>query len=1043
MTTAGNSSRATARACFRLAVTVVFFTCSSTARADERADAKDATLAVLSALPVPNGVFLSETPVQISQTHSRLAHELLREAVILSLGSRPGLVVLDEALEEANRGNSSGSKPALQLEAFIASKKLEVSLTRKQQGSDAASVVWSDSVQLTELKQPSNILPIQVNQNVGEQLGELTMENFSAILAAAERWSSGGIRDAIEKADFVTDSKEPIAAEESDPPRSSVSVQDIERSLHDMNFISQFTALRQAHRFQRTNETSRAVTGYLVRGYANLGLLTEHHWSPLSRGARARSLLYAQRMVASEPQSPTGYWHRAYAWALIGSHAMAIEDLRLANERVRSSSSASPSTTSPELPDWVGVIQSHCQFDDTALQAVPQNSASAQLAGVLLVVQSLAPKVQRRSVQIGRQVLQANPECGLLIDRMCDTKLFGTIRSMVQMAPASLDYNIRKRCAEMRELPNDLEQYLAESQGRSLDVGKVVSLLRGRNVPGSESGTLSWSTLAQLIEQERRVQIWRRLVFLDKSLSAPVDEVLPDALTILLGDPADRALAFNPATRALHLNLDELDATRRERLVNLLELKDLSSSSSPQVPAKAMLAVIANLIDSPSLDPRQVLALRTASDRDFPPMRATGSALHPKLDMVYPEIIGALEGGITRSTYEQLSFALLQVSPHCPTAWASIIRVNPGFAFSHRSLWSKEFAYDAQVLAAMADAKRNDTDPAERIQILQDYISLSPDYWAYQELAAIYKASSQLDLWKETLDEFLKLPSEGLQQSNVRVDIADWLMNQGDYETALPYVTEALESYSATSMYAGIRCYGGLGQLDKAILWYDRLNERYGNRELEFLQWCQRNGSPEVDRAYAAAARGVDVMVAQLPSEKLYAPALLMLAAGKLPRAEQLFSRAFENSTNARSRCFNGMFLVLVAQALGDENVRNAALKSMAALSDPTQATSIELAKILAAAVKEDSGRLDLDQVDQLLKSASSEDQTNLNFVVGRWLELHGQKDQAITHYNRVFKVSKARSYSVYGPAIFGLRRLDALPDDAFQPNSTSEIIAR
>ena len=42
---------------------------------------------------------------------------------------------------------------------------------------------------------------------------------------------------------------------------------------------------------------------------------------------KARSLLYAQRLVVRRPESPWGRWHRAYAYALAGRHRRAIEDL--------------------------------------------------------------------------------------------------------------------------------------------------------------------------------------------------------------------------------------------------------------------------------------------------------------------------------------------------------------------------------------------------------------------------------------------------------------------------------------------------------------------------------------------------------------------------------------------------------------------------------------------------------------------------------------------------------------------------------------------
>jgi hypothetical protein len=101
--------------------------------------------------------------------------------------------------------------------------------------------------------------------------------------------------------------------------------------LAAMNYISQYAALRLLHDAQRQEGESPALTADLVCAYANLGILTDFHLNTAHKVARARSLLYAQRLVAMQPRSPWGLWHRAYAHALAGSHAAALDDLRQAD----------------------------------------------------------------------------------------------------------------------------------------------------------------------------------------------------------------------------------------------------------------------------------------------------------------------------------------------------------------------------------------------------------------------------------------------------------------------------------------------------------------------------------------------------------------------------------------------------------------------------------------------------------------------------------------------------------------------------------------
>ena len=67
--------------------------------------------------------------------------------------------------------------------------------------------------------------------------------------------------------------------------------------------------------------------------------------------------------------------------------------------------------------------------------------------------------------------------------------------------------------------------------------------------------------------------------------------------------------------------------------------------------------------------------------------------------------------------------------------------------------------------------------------LLKKYITLSPDYWAYHDLAEGYKARKDEARWLSTLDEFLvKVEDHGLDHARVRVEIAKSMMGQGRFD---------------------------------------------------------------------------------------------------------------------------------------------------------------------------------------------------------------------------------------------------------------------
>ena len=124
----------------------------------------------------------------------------------------------------------------------------------------------------------------------------------------------------------------------------------IENRLGSLGFPEVFAAIKDLHALIRSDGESPARVGALVRGYALLGLLSEFQWHPAHKAYKARALLYAQRLVARQPNEAWGLWHRAFALALSGLHASAIADLKAAE------SLEGPAAKKAARPSWVEAI---------------------------------------------------------------------------------------------------------------------------------------------------------------------------------------------------------------------------------------------------------------------------------------------------------------------------------------------------------------------------------------------------------------------------------------------------------------------------------------------------------------------------------------------------------------------------------------------------------------------------------------------------------------------------------------------------------------
>ena len=313
--------------------------------------------------------------------------------------------------------------------------------------------------------------------------------------------------------------------------------EEIERGLSEMVFTSQLIALRQLHELVRSDGESPARLGALVRGYANLGMLTEFHWHPAHKVFKARALLYAQRMVAREPDPAYALWHRAYAFAAAGLHALALDDLKTAEKN---------SLPGDSRPDWGDLIEAHCRFDLDRLNPEQAGAESRQLAGLLRYLAIELGGDDGMIVAAGTELVQEMPECYRIHDGVCEHSgsaaedgMFTewllvagkTIYPRLLAAPDLSARAPRLRRSTTRAIPRT-------PSGRNMSAGRSSRALAEE--PSADGGEPSWACLGRLIAELSFVQVSGRVRFETSILDSSADEFVKESAPLVSGHAPER-----------------------------------------------------------------------------------------------------------------------------------------------------------------------------------------------------------------------------------------------------------------------------------------------------------------------------------------------------------------------------------------------------------------------------------------------------------------------------------------------------------------------
>ncbi len=713
----------------------------------------------------------------------------------------------------------------------------------------------------------------------------------------------------------------------------------VEEKLGALGLVDLVRAIRRVHAAIRADGESPARLGALIRGYATLGALTIHHWSAAHRAFEARSLLYAQRLVAKEEGSAFALRHRAFAEALAGRHAGAIKDLAAADGRGDAS----------EAPAWAGVIDACVRYDLPRLGAAkpPHDRLGAYLK--MLAVEQ--PGGTRQLVRAAEAVIQVDPDCSQAYDIISVHGGLSDQHKASVFGPQSFHEFLRSKLHAAEDLPEPARKALEGEDDADLD-----DALSQAGRAGSDDGEPSWGVLAHLARETRFVQAARRLYFMQNKWSVPVDDFWEAARPTIERHP------YRPFLGMLAGDPD--DRRDYEEFCKVYDRADLESSESmfifhiQHTPGPAR--------ESAKDDWNLVGAHNTSSVHDICIMLA----------------------GTRQELRPQFAGRLMEASPN--NAYAASVMVKYDWAGSQPKLdeWKERHGDSAAFLSALAAKLMELGRHDEARPLLTRYIIMSPDRSGYDKLAECQEKAGDEAGWLETLNAFLEdTESTGLDHATVQVKLARFYLEKRLPEKARPY------AYAATATWAGwaMKCAADvdeqLGDLESAGAWLQRTAERYPSSWADWYLFARRTGLAEPERAAKLAGAMARIPEALDP----YGLAFYHWIEGDASAA----LRALDPGDAPTDNLVLALNLALLQDQTGAAEERDRTVKHIVDEMKDAGPKTVQICQMLFASLADGAKPPDLAAIDAMIAPWQPQPRSICEYLVGRFLLNRGRVEDA------------------------------------------------
>jgi tetratricopeptide (TPR) repeat protein len=927
----------------------------------------------------------------------RLLRELARQAVLVAVRDELGLPTRDETLGEPASPSEEVASRRLRLETRIF---LDGKYQLRLFAAEESEPFWD-----AEGEYDFDVVSIYP-----ELAGKF------AALATAE------IAPALRSRGFGSEAGAKFAASDAAKPDEATL-----KLLGEMNFVSQFAAIRAAHRALKHDADSALWLETLIRGYTHLALLNEHLWSSRTEAFAARALLYAERLARQEPNAERGRWNRAYALALIGAHQAALNELHGDDSRVPLDASAVAET----MP-WAKLVEPYCRFQRKAFdQAAAEQPQNSELAALLQWELTRAYRHEPWIYQGGVKAMQTCPEAYGLYAELSRWTPLRISRTGAWGGPSVFSQRLVTRVAAAKGLPETVtakiksgasfgwEGLWKKMQGESLGSDSYLAplpmtvsreLISSANSAHDESEP-SWAVLGSLISEEQFVQA-ASLIRVSQNATEHSSDELISQLEPLVGDHRYWPFVASYA-----------DGVRRnpDRIAELF--RDLKVVD----PRGNMLWLFYQMWSVRGPNDEWLgweLTQRTVWSRSF-----TLPGLSEPIYSVAP----ACQDRLNAEGWRRLLQEVAEASPYSPTAIRLPITRDPNPTAEKMVAWRRDAGEDPELWNTLGDVSYRLKDLPGAVECYERSIEISPSYDAATDLAACYREQGQDAKWQQALEAQLLQEDLGLEHSNVHYQIAERLMSQHKWEDAETHAVAAANlSWSASGLEIASRCLEGSRKWEDSERWIAEAVRQYPTHMgYEWFFWCRRTGRGELEEArkYAEKFFAEPTIRRTLAGSTRMAVYRTMEDSPREALAEwQAFADLCGEKESVWDKVWRFAHTAVLADRLGEATVKEQALRLILSTAEENSWEKSEpesyvvLTRLCDALSEEPLGEKTLAEFDDALARTAGYWPCNYSYFMGAALEERGLKERAELYYRHA---AFDGPFDCYNATLAGMRLVE------------------
>ena len=885
-----------------------------------------------------NVVALTATEISpVQEMGGILLRELIRQGLLIAAQDELGLGTIDPSLGESIPAEDSPR-------SFPFTVKIATQSSEKPDTALAPAKKYLVKIELSRPTldgKPFNSTDLELTipaenriESLAEQVAALSRGPF------VEVWTKAGYKkstrhNAVRKADAPEDR---------------------------LDIVSQFALLRETHSQLSALGESPELIGRLVRAYANLGNLTDYHWSSASKVFKARALIYAERLILSSGKSPFSQAHRAYALAMTGRHGSALTAIQ-----------AAISVKGQPVPDWGPVIAAYCEFKPQSLEQI--EGPSKELAYYLQVrlIDTQGDAGREDDLKKIERFLRMNGACFRAAEVLGDMHTLGP-QQMLSHTYEEMWPEVYSRLAKIQDFPGPaLKIAQAASDGRTRQPRvefamreKLIGELKIAATDDRRDNYPSWAVLEAMFRDESFVQVSH----------------ITQAQALWLGVPVDHTLVELKPLYGGHRFARYVDAhTLRGRpfadaVSEFLKDIDLSQCDTPMFPVMQSGMSGQAVIENKELN----------------------KAIMIHRDDIYEDVVRLFMIGTG-------SAQAMAISPHCPRFIAASL--NTADFDGHAQELEERYSNSAVILSAIADKHRVREHWDDAIRCLKKSIAISPSHSTYEKLAGIYKSQENFDNWQDALERAIELPSFGLETAKLQVEIAESLMQRGEWKKAEPFAREAGASGAGWAMKTEARCAEGLGHWKEAEAIVKGMSHRYTDALPEWYFWCARTGRGNLAEAAALAEPYWISMTPPLDPTQVRYLATKQILEGDLDAAKATVADVYKDvdgpagspahmqASMRRNDVLAGFFAAILAELSGDDKLRDSLLKKIEQELETYEVNGDLLNLIYGVLSGEERGRWNPQEFERVIVNANNGDITYYCYFAGLLLAKHGQQELA------------------------------------------------